>query len=127
MCKNNCTYCSKYPEITKIMKKKEYPHNCANSILSTCSRLIVVPTALQPRIPRYFNDISKVFQLRFDRISRIAHRGYRISHRKGARVGYGFTDSLVCLVLSCVPFWPRPPPPTHLHMQVSVSMDLLYG
>ena len=36
--------------------------------------------------------------------------GYRISHRKGARVGYGFTDSLVCLVLCCVPFRPRPPP-----------------
>lgn len=31
-------------------------------------------TNITPCIPRYFNDISKVFQLRFDCISRIAHR-----------------------------------------------------
>lgn len=67
--RKTCTNC-KYRKVIRSWKK-EY-----SSRICDLSKLYLFPVNRAPTVscvPRYFNDISEVFQLRFDCISRIAH------------------------------------------------------
>lgn len=88
---------------------------------------LLIVLLLQPCIPRYFNDISEVFQLRFDCISRIAHAppdtAFHIEkeHASGMdlrTVWYAWYYAVFRFGLVLLP--------AHLHMRVLVSMDLLW-
>ena len=88
---------------------------------------LLIVLLLQQCIPRYFNDISEVFQLRFDCISRIAHAppdtAFHIEkeHASGMdlrTVWYAWYYAVFRFGLVLLP--------AHLHMRVLVSMDLLW-